>query len=64
MTEEERDKFLRSYVLYVLCGSCWLWARDLAGGGYGQCTVGGKSRCAHRACCEMIYDVVRNITRL
>lgn len=55
MTEDEHDKFLRSY---VLCGSCWLWAKSLAGGGYGQCTIGGRSRRAHRVCYEMVYDVV------
>ena len=54
MTEDEREKFCRSY---VLCNGCWLWIRGVGKGGYGQCSSGGKSRRAHRIAYEMVYGV-------
>ena len=54
MTEDEREKFCRSHVLR---NGCWLWIRGVGKGGYGQCSIGGKSRRAHRAAYEMVYSV-------
>lgn len=54
MTENEREKFCRSY---VLCNGCWLWIRGLTTMGYGICSIEGKARRAHRVSYEMVYGV-------
>ena len=59
MTEDEREKFCRSD---VRCDGCWLGVRAVTRGGYGQCSIGGKARRAHRASHEVAYEVAHGVT--
>lgn len=48
------DKFWSSF---VACDGCWVWIRGCVKGGYGQISINGKTRCAHRVAYELVYDV-------
>lgn len=59
MTEDERAKFRISH---ILCNGCWLGIRAVTRRGYGQCSIGGKARRAHRASYEVAYEVAYGVT--
>lgn len=55
MNEQDMDKFWSSFVVR---GRCWVWIRSRGKGGYGQISIDGKTRRAHRVAYELVYGVI------
>ena len=55
MDDEDKQRLLNGFVTE---DGCWIWTRGCAVGGYGSIYIDGKLRRAHRACYELIYDVI------
>ena len=54
MTIQEKLRFWDSI---DVSDGCWIWMRSRGRGGYGQTSIGGKSRRAHRVAYELYYGV-------
>ena len=55
MDDKDAQKILSNIVVR---DGCWLWTRGCGRGGYGQVSISGRTRRAHRVSYELVYGMV------
>ena len=57
MLMDDKDK-KKIFSGFIIENGCWLWTRGYTRGGYGQVSIAGRTRRAHRASYELAHDVI------